>query len=86
MTDAGKGDTMQKKLSPILLGLALWVVLALVYFVSGLPMWENQSPDGNSYLLGWRTILVLFLLMVATQSVSYVCLRWLHKRRSSSQG
>lgn len=75
---------MQKRLSPILLGLVLWFVIAVFYFVSGLPMWENQSPDGNSYVLGWRTGLVLFLLMVATQFVSHACLRWHHKRRSSS--
>jgi hypothetical protein len=75
---------MKKHMSSIMLGSMLWIGIALVYFMSGLPMWEDQSPDGNSYLLGWKTVLVLSLLMVATQSVSYVFLRWLRNRRSSS--
>lgn len=75
---------MRRVLSRIVLGTAMWLVIALLDVGTGCAMWEDQSPDGNSYLLGWRTALVLSLLMLAAQSVSYVWSRWHHKQSPHS--
>jgi hypothetical protein len=58
----------------ILLGIFCSLVFAYVLLNLG-PFWESQSPDGNSYLLSWRSALVFALIVGATQWASLVLFR-----------
>jgi hypothetical protein len=58
----------------IFLGIFCSLVFAYVLLYLG-PFWESQSPDGNSYLLSWRSALVFALIVGATQWTSFVMFR-----------
>jgi hypothetical protein len=58
----------------ILLGIFCSLVVAYVFLYLGL-FWESQSPDGNSYILTWRSALVFVLIVGATQWTSFVMFR-----------
>jgi hypothetical protein len=80
-----QGDAMQNENPPpsgtggrlslqIFLGIFCSVVVAYVFLYLGL-FWESQSPDGNSYILTWRSALVFALIVGATQWTSLVMFR-----------
>ena len=58
----------------ILLGIFCSLVVAYVFIYFGL-FWESQSPDGNSYILTWRSALVFALIVGATQWISLAMFR-----------
>jgi hypothetical protein len=58
----------------ILLGIVCLMVLAYVWLYLG-PFWESLTPDGNSFVLTWRTAVAFALLFVATQWASFALFR-----------
>ena len=67
---------MLKTTLKILCGLVLGVCISVAYVKLGFPLWEEQSPDGNSYIIGWRSAVVFILLLAATQYSTFLVFRW----------
>ena len=78
-----RGRTRVAVVIQVFLGLALAVVAVNFYF-SSLPMWEYRAEDG-SYVLGWRTAIVLLLIVVATQWISHLLFREIRRSREKSR-
>jgi hypothetical protein len=68
---SGRGGRLSLQ---ILLVIFCSLVVAYVFLYLGL-FWESQSPDGNSYILTWRSALVFALIVGATQWTSLVMFR-----------
>jgi hypothetical protein len=69
-----------KSLLQIFSGLVSSVAIIALYIFTGVPMWEHQSPDGNSYILGWRTAIVFLVLFAITQWISLLAFRWMKSK------
>jgi hypothetical protein len=66
-----------KTLLQVLVGLALCAVLGYVLIYSNFPMsWEHEEPlQPHVYSLTWRSGVMLGLLLVATQAISFILFR-----------
>ena len=58
----------------IAVGVVICVGAVRAWLDAGLPLWEVQSED-SSYVLGWRSAVVLFAVLLVSQCVSYLIFR-----------
>jgi hypothetical protein len=76
-----------KTLLQVLVGLTLCSVIAyaLIYHSSIPLLWEHEEPlDPFVYSLTWRSGVMLGLLLVATQAISFILFRRIRIGRKSA--
>jgi hypothetical protein len=75
-----------KTLLQVLVGLVLCTVIGYVLIYSSFPLfWEYEEPlQPHVYSLTWRSGVVLGLLLVATQAISFILFRRIRFRRKSA--
>lgn len=56
-------------------GVIIGLGIAISWLDSEVPLWESRSPDGPYYVLGWRTAVILLLLLCAAQWLSFAIFR-----------
>ena len=73
-TDTLSGKKQFLMVLQIAFGVVLSVGAVWAWLESGLPLWEVQSED-SSYVLGWRSAVVLVAVLLVSQFVSYLIFR-----------
>jgi hypothetical protein len=62
----------------VFFGLVLCACIASIFIYSSAPIfWEVEGPQPLVYSMTWRTALMLAVLLVATQGISFLIFRGL---------
>lgn len=62
---------------PVFIGLALYMIFEIPLFHSSISFfWERHFTDGT-FTVGWRSDGLFFLLIAATQVISFLTFRWI---------
>lgn len=67
----------------VLAGLAMGAAVSVWLVYSSVPIfWEHEDPQQHDvYSLTWRSALMFFLIVAATQGFSFLMFRWRRKPR-----
>jgi hypothetical protein len=71
-----------RALLQVIFGMTLGIAMAAVLLYSGLPIfWEHEDEQPHVYSITWHSGVLLILLVLLTQCISYMVFRWIGGRR-----